>query len=166
MKTFEIKHRFTGNVLFSLECGSLKLCVEAAVKSGADLSWAYLSEADLSGTNLTRADLSGAYLSKADLSGADLSGTNLTRANLIGAYLTGANGEKTKIEKTPLQILGLRLAIIIFDNHMKIGCEFHKIADWETYDDDRISRMDSNALEFWEANKESLMAICEANGRG
>lgn len=33
----EIKHRFTGAVLFPLECGSLKLCVEAAVKSRADL---------------------------------------------------------------------------------------------------------------------------------
>lgn len=29
---FEIKHRYTGEVLFKLECGSLKLCVEAAMK--------------------------------------------------------------------------------------------------------------------------------------
>lgn len=43
----EIKHRFTGAVLFPLECGSLKLCVEAAVKSRADLRDAYLSGADL-----------------------------------------------------------------------------------------------------------------------
>jgi hypothetical protein len=44
---FEIKHRFTGSVLFSLECGSLKLCVEAAIKSDADLSGADLSRAYL-----------------------------------------------------------------------------------------------------------------------
>jgi len=69
---FEIKHRFTGAVLFSLETESLKLCVEAAVKSGADLRGAYLG---------------GAYLFGAYLFGADLGG-----ADLRGAYLGGAEG--------------------------------------------------------------------------
>src|SRR5574343_664566 len=72
---FEIKSRFTGAVLFSLETSSFKLCVEAAVKSRASLSGADLSGADLSGANLYRADLSGA-----SLSGAGLSGANLYRA--------------------------------------------------------------------------------------
>ena len=45
---FEIRNRFDGSVIFSLECGSLKLCVHAAVKSRADLSGADLSRADLS----------------------------------------------------------------------------------------------------------------------
>ena len=49
---FEIKHRWSGAVLFELECGSLKLCVEAAVKAKANLS-----EADLSGPDLSGADL-------------------------------------------------------------------------------------------------------------
>ena len=52
---FEIKSRFTGAVLFSLECDSWKVCIEAAVKSGADLYGA-----NLSGANLSGADLSGA----------------------------------------------------------------------------------------------------------
>ena len=39
---FEIKHRYTGDVLFALECGSLKLCAEAAVKSNANLDGANL----------------------------------------------------------------------------------------------------------------------------
>ena len=67
---FEIKSRFTERVIFKLETESFKLCVEAAVKSGA---------------NLSRADLSGANLSEADLSEADLSGANLSGANLYGA---------------------------------------------------------------------------------
>ena len=46
---FEIKHRINGSVLFSLECASLRLCVVAAVKSGANLSGANLSDANLSG---------------------------------------------------------------------------------------------------------------------
>ena len=47
---FEIKSRWDGRVLFALECGSMKLCVEAAVKARA---------------NLARADLAGAYLAGA-----------------------------------------------------------------------------------------------------
>ena len=88
---FEIKSRWNGEVLFSLETESLKLCLEAAVKSRADLSGANLSGADLSGANLSGADLSGADLSGADLSAADLSGAYLSGAYLSGAYLSGAN---------------------------------------------------------------------------
>ena len=48
MKLFEIKNRFTGEVLFSAECGSLKLCVEAAVNGCVDLSNSDLRSVDLS----------------------------------------------------------------------------------------------------------------------
>src|SRR5258708_4316513 len=93
---YEIKHRFSGAVLFSLECGSFKICVSAAVKSranlsGANLSGANLSGASLSGANLSRANLSRANLSRANLSGANLSGANLSRANLSRANLSRAN---------------------------------------------------------------------------
>jgi len=68
----EIKSQFGGNVLFSLETESLKIAMEAAVKSGANLRGANLSEADLSeanlrGANLHEADLRGAHLSEANL---------------------------------------------------------------------------------------------------
>jgi hypothetical protein len=89
---FEIKSRFGGSVIFSVETESWKFAVEAAVKSGANLSGADLSGADLSWADLSSADLSWADLSRADLSGAnlsraDLSGANLSRANLYGADL-------------------------------------------------------------------------------
>ena len=57
---YEIKSRFTGAVLFALETDSLKLCVEKAVKSGANLSGVDLSGVDLFGANLSGANLSGA----------------------------------------------------------------------------------------------------------
>ena len=91
MDKFQITARITGAVLFEIECGSLKLCVEAAVKTGAYLTGAYLTGAYLSGAYLTGADLSGANLSGADLSGAYLSGAYLTGAYLSGAYLSGAD---------------------------------------------------------------------------
>ena len=93
---FEIKHGFSGAVLFSLETESMRLCLEAAVQaranlSGADLSGANLARADLSGANLAGADLSGANLARADLSGANLAGADLSGANLAGADLSGAD---------------------------------------------------------------------------
>jgi hypothetical protein len=126
---FQIKSRFDGSILFELETESFRLCVEAAIKaganlsgaylsganlSGANLSGAYLSGANLSGANLSGANLSGAYLSGAYLSGATLSGANLSGANLSGAYLSGAtlsganlSGAKgiNKFLTTPLYLL-------------------------------------------------------------
>ena len=79
---FQIKNRFTGNILFSVETDSWKLAVEAGIKAKANLSWADLSWANLSGANLSWADLSWANLSKANLSKANLSKANLSKANL------------------------------------------------------------------------------------
>ena len=59
---FEIINQWTGAVLFSLETESLKLCVEAAIKSSANLYGANLTSANLSGANLTSANLDGANL--------------------------------------------------------------------------------------------------------
>jgi hypothetical protein len=89
---FEIKHRRSGVVLFEMECASLKVCVEAAVKRCADLRFADLISAnlrfaDLSYANLRFADLSYADLSYADLSFADLRSTNLRSADLSGLIL-------------------------------------------------------------------------------
>jgi uncharacterized protein YjbI with pentapeptide repeats len=93
---FEIKHRYLNEVLFSIETGTLKLAVEAAIKSGADLTradlaWANLTRADLARANLTRADLAWANLTRADLAWANLTGANLSWANLTGANLSGAD---------------------------------------------------------------------------
>ena len=101
---FEIKHRYSGAVLYSLETKSIKLCVEAALKSEANLSEADLSWADLKGANLKEADLSWADLSWADLSGADLS-----EANLKGAYLNGADLSEANLNgaKNLVKIMGV-----------------------------------------------------------
>ena len=92
---YTIEHRVSGAVLFSLGCGYFKLCVEAAVKSGADLRDAdlrdaYLRGADLRGAYLRGADLGGACLGGADLRGAYLGGADLRDADLRGADLRGA----------------------------------------------------------------------------
>ena len=52
---FEIKNRFNGLLIFSLETESIKLCVEAAVKARINLSSADLYSANLSSANLSSA---------------------------------------------------------------------------------------------------------------
>src|SRR3972149_2253838 len=111
----KILNHFDSKVIFECEADSLKIGVELAVKSRANLS----------GADLSRANLSGADLSRANLSGADLSRANLSRANLSRADLSGANLYGEKIVKNPIQILNLKWDILIFKVSIKIGCELH-----------------------------------------
>jgi len=64
---FEIKNRFSGELIFTIETGSWRLAIEAAIKSNVDLSSANLLSADLSSADLRSANLSSADLRSADL---------------------------------------------------------------------------------------------------
>ncbi|MGB8630416.1 MAG: pentapeptide repeat-containing protein [Xanthobacteraceae bacterium] len=103
---FEIKHRFTGAVLFTAELeaefeskpfsvqigAAVKLALKAgAYLDGADLAYANLDGADLYGTYLYGANLAGANLAGANLTSADLARADLDGADLDGAYLYGTN---------------------------------------------------------------------------
>ena len=74
---FEIKHKLSGKILFSIETETMKMAVEAAIKSNADLSYGNLSYANLSSADLSSADLNCADLSYANLSSADLRSADL-----------------------------------------------------------------------------------------
>ena len=76
----QIKHRFSGAVLFEADVGSMRLCVEAAVSASADLTSANLRYADLRYDDLRYADLRYADLTYADLRYANLRYANLTSA--------------------------------------------------------------------------------------
>jgi hypothetical protein len=84
---FQIKSWITDRVLLEFETESLKLAVEAAVKSKVDLSSANLRSANLRSANLSYANLRSANLRSADLS----------YANLRYADLSDADGEKLKL---------------------------------------------------------------------
>jgi hypothetical protein len=114
----EIKHRYSGHLLFEIEAGSWRLALEAAVKAradlqgaylrGADLRDTYLQDADLQGADLQDADLQGADLQGADLRGADLRDTYLQDADLQGAYLQGADLQGAYLQGADLQGAYLR----------------------------------------------------------
>ncbi len=99
---FEIKHKVTGSILFSIETESWRLAIESAINSSADLSSADLSSADLSYADLSYADLRYADLCSADLSSADLI---VFQARFI-AYFQ-------------------------YDNKIWIGCKYLTISEWQ-----------------------------------
>jgi uncharacterized protein YjbI with pentapeptide repeats len=100
---YEIKHRFTGAVLFSLECDSLKLCVQAAVKAKADLR-----DSDLRGSNLRDSDLRGSNLRDSDLSYSDLRGSNLRDSDLRGSDLSYSDLSYSDLRDSDLSYSDLR----------------------------------------------------------
>ena len=79
---FEIKHKLTGDIIFSMETKTFRLCIEGAIKTSANLSYADLFSANLSSANLSSANLRYADLRSADLRSADLRCANLSYANL------------------------------------------------------------------------------------
>jgi len=133
MIKIEIKHRWTGSILFeySKENNTVKDTLIEAVKNKADLRGADLRGADLQGADLQGADLRGA-----DLRGADLQGAYLRGAYLRGADLRGADLQGIKIKKAQV-FTGLYKYICIpfisEENkiYIKMGCYTRLLSEWE-----------------------------------
>ena len=168
--TIRIRHLVNDAVLFECEAPDdlhsglhMRHALEKATGARANLSGADLSDANLRGAYLRGADLSDADLRGANLRGADLSGANLRGANLRGADLSGASfGEGVTAEQGVLQLIGLRWDVIIFDAHMRIGCQMHPLSDWASFDDRRIAEMDGvHALRFWRQHKSALLTLAQ-----
>jgi len=136
----------------------------------ANLARADLAGADLAGANLAGADLADANLARADLAGADLADANLADANLAGADLADANLARAdlfdeKITKPVTQLLTEIWPVIIGETKIKIGCQLHTIAEWQSFDDDEIAGMANAALDWWRVWKAPIMEICKATGK-
>ena len=163
-QNYEIKNRWTGEVLFSceipdgMESGMIaRHAVETAIAEDANLRGADLRDANLGGADLWGANLRDADLGGANLGGADLWGANLRDADLGGANLGGA-------KNAPLIIPTLRWLVCINGfGYMRIGCQNHKVEQWKAFTDQEISRMDSDALKFWNQYKVMLLAACETH---
>ena len=170
-----ILSRFNASILFEYEAeeNSLKITLQLAVKTGANLCGANLRGANLYGANLDGANLEGADLEGADLYGANLEGANLRGANLYGANLEGANLEGAdldgadldgeKLTKTPLRLNNLKWPVLISDKYLRIGCQRFTIEEWKNFDDAAIVKMDFAALEFWRNWKAPIIALCDAH---
>jgi hypothetical protein len=133
----EIKNRFTGEVIKSIELDSL---------SGANLSGANLRGADLSSADLSYANLSYANLGSVDLSYANLSYANLSGANLSYANLRDAKGLNT-IFKMPMYCKWTHG--ITNGNLVHIGCEKQTIEEWDVFfNSNEVLTTERNTDEF------------------
>ena len=123
-QNYEIKNRWTGEVLFSCE-------IPDGMESGM----------------IARHAVKTAIAEGANLWGADLGGANLEDA-----------------KNAPLIIPTLRWLVCINGfGYMRIGCQNHKVEQWKAFTDQEISRMDSDALSFWNQYKVMLLAACETH---
>jgi len=126
---FQIKNRYSGELIIEVEAENWRFAVELAIKqkanlSSANLSSANLRSADLSSANLRSADLSYANLSYADLSyanlsSADLSYANLRSANLRSANLSSANLRSANLSSANLSYANLSYADLLNTKGMK-----------------------------------------------
>ena len=168
---FEIKQRFTGAVLFSLECEGFKVCVEAAVKAKTNMSHSNLRNSDLSGADLSGADLSYSDLRGSDLSGADLSGAYLRNSNLRNSDLSGADLSYSDLSYSNLRGADLRGSAIVahigqpdgwhaytyFDTKLneqrvQVGCQNKTLAEGREYCANKENRREVlAALDYAEA---------------
>ena len=161
----EIKHKITGEVLLTIEDDTLREAdlrganLRGANLREANLREANLREANLRGANLRGANLRGANLREADLREANLREADLREADLRGADLREANLRGANLPTDVIRIGGMRWDVTILYGYMRIGCQHHYVDDWDKFTDDEISIMDSEALEFWQANKQKLITI-------
>ena len=85
-------------------------------------------------------------------------------ADLRGANLRGANYNGEKLEKEPIQILGLKYFVFITLEQIKIGCELHKATEWKDFDDKRIIGMGGKkGLEWWKEHKDLILKVHEVH---
>lgn len=80
---------------------------------------------------------------------------SLRDADLLGAYL---QGEILII--FPVQVLGLRWFVLITPQYMSIGCERHTHEEWANFNRVEISKMDTNAWDWWTVHKDVLLNMC------
>ena len=129
---YEIKHRITGEILFSVEIEDaegqstgLGLAIKAAIKEGADLRGA-----DLRGAALSMTDMRGADLREADLRGDNL---NVLQTSMWTAYIQ--------------------------PDYIRIGRQCHSADDWFGFSDEVIDAMSPNALAWWKRWKPTIQLI-------
>jgi hypothetical protein len=149
--TYHISRRAWGAYLYG---SATRANLDGADLGEANLRWANLSRADLRWANLSRADLRWANLSEANLRWANLSRADLRWANLSRADLPNTD----RVIHCPWSICHIRADMI------RIGCEYHSVAEWAGFSDDAIAAMDKRALEWWRENKEIVLSIAAQLG--
>ncbi len=158
----KIYNRFDGELIKEFDLDTLSGCdLRDCDLRGSNLRNSNLSGCDLRGSNLRNSNLSGCDLRGCDLRDCDLRGSNLRNSNLSGCDLRGSNLSGCDLRGSLIVIYGLQWEVYITKNHIRIGCQAHDLGKWESFTDEEIDNMDSNALDFWKENKEMIITLCK-----
>jgi uncharacterized protein YjbI with pentapeptide repeats len=103
--------------------------------------------------DIRKANLDGADLEDANLRGANLRGANLLCANLI--LLVGNGNELISMQ------LKYRIVYCRPTKTLAVGCQQYPLSAVKDLTDAEISRMDDDALEWWQTNKQLIYKFCE-----
>jgi hypothetical protein len=61
-------------------------------------------------------------------------------------------------------MFGATWPVMVFDGHIKIGCQAHTTAEWKAFTDEQIARMDgASARRFWKQWKTAILALAKAH---
>ena len=129
MIKFEVKNRFSGEVQFVAKINCYQNAA-LSLKLGLAVKWAVEIKADLREADLRWANLCGADLRWADLREADL-----------------------LILQTPIW------TVYIQKETIRIGCQYHKVSEWENFNDEKIAGMHIDALAWWKKYREPIFAL-------
>ena len=123
---FEIKNRWNGELIFSIETDSWRLAVEAAIKAKADLRYANLSSANLSYANLSETKNAELALAQIAILPSDgpLFGWKKCRDNVLvklfipsKARRSHGSGRKCRAERAKvIEVIGAEKGISIYSS--------------------------------------------------
>ena len=82
---------------------------------------------------------------------------NLSEANLSRANLKNSTGNGREIKT----LIASQYTVTWSGNNLAIGCEQHLIAEWWSFDDATIEKMDDGALDWWRMWKPVLRQLVE-----
>jgi len=127
---FQIKCSFTGKILFELQCASLKICAETAVKLGIDLSDADFTDADFTYADFTDANFTYAKCTDADFTYADFTNADFTDARIdFSSWPIWCGSVKAIVcDKIAKQLMYHALAVAI--RHIPDGLMPPGLIDW------------------------------------
>ena len=122
MKLIKIKHKDTGEVIYSHKCNNntIKITVERAVKECINLNYAELSDCDLKGADLSYAKLHSANFYSTDLSYANLSHACLSHANLGFVTLSNVNLKNANLHYARLSNIHNYYSFVAYDTSKRI----------------------------------------------
>ena len=117
--------------------------------SGLDFTNSYLKSSILRNVNLERC-----CLKHADLRFCNFNKSNLTNVNLVDADIRFCEGNGVEIKNLQSELYKL----VYTKEVLAIGCQQHKIIEWQNFSDEEIYLMDGACgRDWWKENKRTIL---------